>query len=104
FYPKPDEIQNYALNKSIRPRSIPMNLRELYLEHGLLRAGLRQLIQRARDMWPTLDHIGNLPPIKTIIAAGSALTNSGHPAYDMLLLADCLQPTGVTSIKTDPHG
>jgi hypothetical protein len=104
FYANRGEIQNYALNKAIRPTSIPMNLRELYLEHAMLRAGLRQMVYQARELWEEVETYGALPPIKTVIAGGSALTNTGSPAYDMLLIADCLQPTGVTEIKTDPHG
>lgn len=41
FYPQPQEVQHYTLNKSLRPATIPMTLRELYLEHGLARANLR---------------------------------------------------------------
>lgn len=104
FYPNMGEIRNYAMNKAVRPTSIPLNLRELYLEHALLRAGMRQMMQRARELWPEVEGVGALEPVKTVIAGGAALTNTGNAAYNMLLIADCLQPTGITDIKTDPYG
>ncbi|MDQ7025580.1 MAG: glutamate mutase L [Anaerolineae bacterium] len=104
FYPTTGEIRDYAMNKAVRPSSLPMNLRELYLEHALLRAGLRQMMQNARNLWTEVEGVGALDPVKAIIAGGAALTNTGNAAYNMLLIADCLQPTGITEIKTDPYG
>ena len=104
FYPKPGEIRNYALNKTTRPAGIPMNIRDLYHEHALLRTGLRQMVKEARELWQEVETFGSLPPISTIVAGGGALTNTGHPAYNMMLIADCLQPIGVTQVKIDPHG
>lgn len=98
------ELTNYALNKTLRPATIPMNLREMYIEHALLRAGLRQMLLRARPEWRGVPPDGALPDVGLILAGGAPLTGTGVPFFDMLLIADALQPTGVTQIKTDPHG
>ncbi len=41
------EITAYAMNKALRPASVPETVRELYLEHALLRAALRTLVRDA---------------------------------------------------------
>lgn len=103
FVPQRGEIVNYALNKSLRPASIPMNLRELYLEHALLRAGIQQLMKQTRSTWRGVVDRGALPPIGLIIGAGAPLTHTGHPGFDTMLLLDAIQPEGITEIKADPH-
>ncbi|GAB4306964.1 MAG: glutamate mutase L [Phototrophicales bacterium] len=99
MYISEDELQNYVLNKSLRPATIPMTLRELYIEHGLLRAGIRRMLVDANPTWEhqplALTHI---------IMAGAALTGTGSPGYDALLILDALQPTGVTTLHADPYG
>lgn len=105
FYPEPGEIVAYALNKTLRPATIPMNLRDLYLEHALLRAGLYHLMRDAHHPTDIMDGAEAVfPAISTILAGGAALTRTGHPAYNMMLIADALQPTGVTEIIVDPDG
>jgi hypothetical protein len=91
------ELTNYAYNKSLRPMTIPMSLRDLYIEHALLRAGIRAMITRANPEWE------NSPmTVSRIILAGAALTKTGHPAYDVLLAMDTLQPVGIVSLSQDP--
>lgn len=105
FYPQADEIRNYALNKAMRPNTVPMSTRSLYLEYAFLRAGLQDMLNDARKLW--VDDIGDagmLPPVKVLLAGGAALTNSGHPALNLMLIADCMQPTGITDVKADTNG
>ncbi len=97
------ELEAYALNKTLRPHTIPMTLRELYIEHAFLRVGLRDMVQNARALWDNVSPQGALPSINTIIVGGAPLTKTGSPFYDMLLVADCLQPSGITEIYADPH-
>ncbi len=99
-----DEIQAYALNKTLRPGTMPENERELYVEHALLRAGGRALVGTARPLWtddvrPNPD--AALPPFRTIIAAGAAFANTGRPGLSAMLLLDSLQPTGVSDLLLD---
>jgi hypothetical protein len=93
------EIRNYAMNKSLRPGSLPMTLRDLYFEHGLLRAGVRHMIQQAHPNWVTRS-----PVVNRVILSGSALTRTGDPGFNTLLALDCLQPAGVTEIEIDSYG
>lgn len=104
FYTRPGELVNYSLNKTLQPASIPLSQRELYLEHGFLKAGMQLLVSEASSSWMGVKADEPLPTIDTIIIAGSALTETGSGTFSMLLVADGLQPTGITRIKADPHG
>ena len=93
------ELKNYAINKTLRPATIPMNLRDLYIEHAFLRAGIRKMMGEANPAWER-----DCLPISQLIGAGSSLTNTGDPGYDALLLIDALQPSGITTLQSDPYG
>lgn len=104
YYPKGREIRNYALNKLARPASIPMNLRDMFMEQAMMRAAVRQMVATSRMTWKDVSTHGLMPAIDTIVMGGGVLTGTGHPAYDMLMLADCIQPIGITEIKADRLG
>ncbi len=103
FAPGQNQLRHYTLNKTLRPVTVPETLNGLYLEHGLLRAGARALLDAARPTWP-VNGAGVLPPFGLIIGAGAALTRTGHPGYNALLLLDAVQPTGTATLMADPHG
>ncbi len=103
FTPKPNETRHYTLNKILRPATVPETLKGLYQEHALLRAGVQALLDAARPTWP-VGKTGVMPPLELIIGAGAALTRTGHPGFNTLLLLDVIQPTGVTRLQADPHG
>ncbi|MBK8031606.1 MAG: glutamate mutase L [Anaerolineae bacterium] len=101
------EITAYAMNKALRPASVPETVRELYLEHALLRAALRTLVRDARPTW-TPDSAPDkadapLPYFERIIGAGAALTGTGQPLLTAMLLLDSFQPVGVTRLQADRH-
>lgn len=98
------ERNNYGLNKALRPATIPNNRRDLYIEQAMLRAGIQTLLARARKAWPDVPAEGPLPPINLIIAGGKALTQTGDPVYDAMLILDAVQPAGVTEILADTSG
>jgi len=104
FYPRPGEIRNYALNKGLRPASLPMTLRDLYIEHAFIRASIRYLIDTARVGWQGVSRTGPLPDVDVILAGGAALTNNGHPAYNLMLIVDSVRPGGITEVLADPYG
>ena len=81
-----------------------MNIRDLYFEHGLLRAGIQHLIQSNRETWLDVGKDGPLENVDLILAGGKGLTGSGHPGWDLLLIADAVQPTGITEVEADPYG
>lgn len=99
------EIQGYALNKALRPGTVPETLRDLYLEQALLRAGIEALVAASRPAWTrqavNFAH-GPMPPFHLVIGAGAGLTQTGHPAYGAMLMLDALQPVGVTQLRADP--
>jgi uncharacterized protein (TIGR01319 family) len=111
FVADDNEIMTYAMNKTLRPYTIPETHRTLYLEHALLRAGLRAQLRDARPSWAT-DGSDNqllmrdlpLPPFAQIIGAGATLTGTGRPGMTAMLLLDALQPTGVTELRIDAGG
>ncbi|MBL8134493.1 MAG: glutamate mutase L [Anaerolineae bacterium] len=105
FIADDDEITGYALNKTLRPATIPQIRRTLYLEHALLRAALRTLLDAARPLWTpdtALDaHREPMPPLSRIIAAGAGLTGTGRPGMSAMLLLDALQPVGAARLQMD---
>ncbi len=98
FYCQPDELTNYAANKTLRPATIPFNLRELYIEHALLRAAISRAVHNAYPRWN-----GVLPQLAQLIVSGAALSGTGHAGYTALLAIDALQPQGVTELVSDPY-
>ncbi len=107
FYASDNEIIAYALNKTLRPGTIPENQRSLYLEHALLRAAMSGLLNAGRPTWtPTeaLDDLSRpLPLFDRIIGAGAGLTGMGRPALTAMLMLDALQPVGTLALQTDAH-
>ncbi|XWX02891.1 glutamate mutase L [Aggregatilineales bacterium SYSU G02658] len=95
------ELDHFARNKALLPASIPMTLRDGYLEHAFLRAGVRQLLGELSAQWGSAH---GSAPFPLIFAAGSALTRSGKPGYNLLLIADSVQPLGVSQVYADPFG
>jgi hypothetical protein len=108
FIASDNEIAAYAYNKTLRPTIIPERQRTLYLEHALLRAGVRELLRAARPAWTTDtaydDPNAPMPPFAQIIASGAALTNTGQPGMTAMLILDALQPVGVSRLRADPGG
>ncbi|MBK8024565.1 MAG: glutamate mutase L [Chloroflexi bacterium] len=100
-----DEIAGYALNKTLRPASIPQTHRTLFLEHALLRAAMHTLLTTARPLWtPDIafdDLRAPMPPLDRIIGAGAALTDTGRPGMAAMLLLDAIQPVGVARLQVD---
>ncbi|MBC8172181.1 MAG: glutamate mutase L, partial [Anaerolineae bacterium] len=92
------ELLNYAANKALRPATIPNTLRDVSIEHALYKAAVHTLMQDSRQAW----HDPAAQNFSLIIGAGSTLNGVGHPAYSALLLLDAIQPTGITTIVSDP--
>jgi uncharacterized protein (TIGR01319 family) len=106
FYVTDDEVLGYALNKTLRPATVPETLRDLYLEHALLRAGIEELVGVSRPAWAraTMLPVGRtLPAFDPIIGAGATLTQTGDAGLTAMLLLDALQPEGMVTLQTDPY-
>jgi uncharacterized protein (TIGR01319 family) len=102
-----DELDTYTRNKALHPETIPETLREMYIEHALLRTGIQLLVEAARPTWYKTAQVAlnaALPSFSPIIGAGSGLTRTGSPGFTALLMLDSFQPEGITNLQIDPHG
>ncbi len=107
FYITDNELLAYAHNKALRPATIPETLRDLFLEHALLRAGIEELVAASRPAWAkaiSLPPGRTLPPFEPIIGAGATLARTGSGGMTAMLLLDALQPEGIVTLQTDPYG
>lgn len=96
FEASADEIHDYAANKALRPMLVPANLRELYLEHALVRAAAGLM---AHDTG-----LGGAPEADALILGGAAFNDTGSASYTALLGIDALQMAGVVRLYADPYG
>ena len=101
FYASDTELMTYAANKALRPATVPMDLREIHIEHAFMKAGLAQAIVDARPTWKT---DSGIIPFDVVIGSGNSFTNLGNYGYTTLLLLDAIQPGGITQVKSDPYG
>jgi uncharacterized protein (TIGR01319 family) len=97
------ELMDYALNKSVRPATVPQIGRELEIEYALARELIRTVVDDSRARWDVADS-PYLPPVRQIIGAGSVLAQAINPGVGALIVLDALQPTGVVRLKLDPYG
>lgn len=101
------QVQDYIHNKGLYPRSIPMDLTELHIEHAMARQTLRTALAWARRSWPANARGSRpdlLPWFEPILASGAVFAQTGKPGRAALILLDALQPTGVTTLVLDPYG
>ncbi|MFQ3568272.1 MAG: glutamate mutase L [Aggregatilineales bacterium] len=105
FAASDEEIRAYAMNKMLRPATIPNSLRARYLEHALLRTALATLLRASRPVWTPTEALDDLtepmPPFCRIIGAGGGLTGTGRPGMAAMLLLDALEPIGVAQLQLD---
>ena len=96
FHPRKGELAQYALNKGLRPASVPLDMRQRYIEYALLRASIGFVSEGLAQL--------DGGRLGLIIVAGATIIGSGQGALDMMLLADALRLSGVVRVKSDPHG
>ena len=96
FLPRKGELAQYARNKGLRPASVPLDMRERYIEYALLRAGIRFMTGEINQFDSTR--------LSLVIVAGAAFAGGGQGALNMMLLADALDIEGAVQVKSDPHG
>ncbi|NWJ44933.1 MAG: glutamate mutase L, partial [Chloroflexi bacterium] len=82
-----DEVIHYALNKTLRPKSIPADERERYIEAAFAREALRcNYIMLSKQSSKGLDY-------NRVIGAGGPLVNV-NPWHAVLMLLDAFEPAG----------
>ncbi len=100
----PDEVTDYAWNKSLFPHTIPANMRDLELEYAIAREVVRAAVLSARQSWHGVRQHGLLPPFQTVLLSGSTLTHTPNGAWSAMLALDALLPVGITRLLLDPYG
>lgn len=87
FDARPDEVINYALNKTLRPQVLPADDRELMIEAAFVREALQLLYRELRSQSSK-----NLD-FNRLIGVGGPLVNV-NPWQAALALLDGIQPMG----------
>jgi len=99
------DLQNYAFNKTLRTSTIPLSRRDWFIEYAFLRAGFEYVQTNTRELWGGINELNiEFGAVDFIIAAGGALTQTGNASMALMLIADMIQPTGLTEVQADPHG
>ncbi|MEL6148378.1 MAG: glutamate mutase L [Chloroflexota bacterium] len=92
------DVMNYAMNKRVRPITIPMTRKQLYIEYALLRAAVTDMLEKQRPQWAN-----GKADVDLIMASGSPFTATGSPGITAMLLLDAIQPTGKTELYSDTN-
>lgn len=101
FHPRRDELAQYVLDKGLRLDSVPLDMRERYIEYALLRAGIRAMLA---ELNAGTSDASDPAQADLVLLAGATIIGSGTGALDMLLLADALACEGILQVKADPYG
>ncbi|MCY3832701.1 MAG: glutamate mutase L [Chloroflexi bacterium] len=96
FHARKGELAQYTRNKGARLASVPLDMRERYIEYALLRAGIGFVSEGLVELAGAR--------VGLIIVAGATMIGGGQGALDMMLLADALRLEGVVQVKSDPFG
>lgn len=102
----PDAVTEFLLNKSLVPQSVPEDEADLHFEHALAREVMRRALAESAARWsPPLAAVmeGSQMRVDTIVAAGAVLTRAPSAGQAGLMLADALQPAGLTEIIFDRY-
>ncbi len=83
-----EEVRNWVLNRTLRPRSLPTTVRDFLLSQAVAREALSYAMERLREQVA--------PSFEVIVATGGGLTRTPRLAQAALLLLDVLQPLGET--------
>lgn len=100
-----DTLQ-YLFNKSLTPRRVPENVRELALSQAHARVQLQLGMEKLSRHYPDLlydPQKGLTGHFEPVIASGAALTQAPTPGQAMLMLLDGLQPWGITTMVLDRY-
>jgi hypothetical protein len=82
------DLTDWALNKVIRPFSLPQSTRDLAVEHALAREALAAALAHLQEQ-----QAGRATRYDLLIGAGGLLAHAPRPGQAALLLLDALQPT-----------
>jgi hypothetical protein len=101
-----DALQEYLLQKSLYPNSLPAVPEDYAVDQALMRMNLNSAVEAAAGSYPpgfVAPGDGLLPWVEPIIATGSALIDAPSLPESVLALLDGIQPTGVTTLIYDQN-
>jgi hypothetical protein len=101
------ELTEFAINKELRPGTIPEDLRELYIEQAFAREMIRLAYRSARGGWPSsVPRLGNVnvPIFSPVIGSGGVMAHAPRPAHAALMLLDGLELAGQSTLVLDTYG
>jgi hypothetical protein len=89
FEAGPDEVQDWAMNRALRPWTVPQTARDLAIEHAFAREALRSALAELRGG-------RDLPAASydLLIGTGGLLANAPRVGQAAMILLDGLEPTG----------
>lgn len=97
------DLQKYALNKSLRPQTVPIRTADLKAEQAILGEMVKRAATDAYASWGWSPDTNPIFP-KMLMLHGQALTNAPKFGSILLIALDALQPAGVFPVAVDPHG
>ena len=95
-----EELEEWALNKVVRPLSLPQTARDLAIEQAFARVALQLAMSRLEPSTQNAenDYTGYDSPLPLrydlLVGTGGLLAHTPRPGQAALLLLDALQPTG----------
>ncbi len=92
-----EQLEAWALNKSIAPHTVPQTMPDLLLEQAITREIIRVLVADDHPEW-----LENAPPFSPLILGGAVFTQGVPPGMAVLMILDALQPEGVFQVWADP--
>jgi len=114
------DLRNRIKNKMIRPTTIPQELGELMIEHGLSREALRlaftqhkllavglkgvqqeRSISDAFDQSATGETLINMRKLDMLVGSGGVLSHAPRRQQAMLMMIDAFQPECITYMTVD---
>lgn len=101
------ELEAFAIDKELRPLTIPPDGRELLIEQALAREVIRSMVRLARPGWSRLAPRSHGRPailFERIVGAGAVLAKATRPGQAALMLLDALEPVGVFELLLDVYG
>ena len=104
FLPHKGELAQYALKKGLRSVNAPLDMRERYIDFALFRVAVGFMLEQLQVDCDNAATRIDLSNIGLVCIAGATITDSGHGALDMMLLADALPIKGVTQVMADRYG
>ncbi len=116
-------VENWAINRTLRPGTVPETARDLDLLHSLARESLRIAFEEHRELvvglrgikqYRTFDDtfeqtktgqpLVEATALDVIVGTGSILGITPSPAEAALLLLDGIQPAGISRLYVDREG